>query len=98
MNSRVPDDEGTIELPKLATGMRISISADHDPLVCSRVLGLFAQRNLIPSCFSAWIESEDVLRIILRVTHPAGLDWRLLWRRLEAIPSAITVEAEPYEP
>ena len=75
--------------------MKFVIAADHDPLVCSRILGLFAQRNLIPACFSAWKESDEVMRIVMRVNCPTGLDWRLMWRRIEAIPSAISVEAGP---
>lgn len=76
----------------------MEIAADHDPLVCSRVLGLFAQRNLIPTCFCAWKENDEVLRIVLRVVDPNGLDWRHLQHRVEAIPSAIWVVTEPSEP
>lgn len=77
----------------LAKTISVVIAAEQDPLVCSRVLAFFAQRNLIPSWFSAWKESEEVLQIVLRVTFPAGVDCRYLSHRLESIPCAITVEA-----
>ena len=70
----------------------MTIRAEADPLVAMRVLGLIAVDNSVPSCFSARQMPDGGLQMILELAGCTGRRIEYLGRKIENIPTVLSVE------
>jgi hypothetical protein len=74
-----------------APSARLVVEAEFDPQLPARVLGRFAEQGQLPSSFVTLNREDASLRIELEFTAQAETA-RLLSRRLQNLPSVLSVE------